>query len=153
MTMVAFCGRILALGRWNLQMFWCKCSKFPEVNPSGMAADKCIIVLSFSSTSFPGPFLAYRRPGERGCFSIAQDCPATCACPTRYPELQKLSHGKTSIFSRSGLEASLYGKINVHLSPFPVRDYLTDLLIRSQPYLVNNNNNNNKLSYPIKNST
>ena len=24
-TVVAFCGRILALGRWNLQMSWCKC--------------------------------------------------------------------------------------------------------------------------------
>ena len=34
-----FCGRTLVLGRWNLQMPWCKS---PGSTP-GMAADKCII--------------------------------------------------------------------------------------------------------------
>ena len=41
--MVAFCGRILALGRWNLQMSRCKCPGAPRGQPPGMAADKCII--------------------------------------------------------------------------------------------------------------
>ena len=41
-TLVAFCGRILALGRWNLQMSWCKCPGVPRGQPPGMAADKCI---------------------------------------------------------------------------------------------------------------
>ena len=36
-TVVAFYGRILALGRWNLQMSRCKCGQ-----PPGMGADKCI---------------------------------------------------------------------------------------------------------------
>ena len=36
-TVVVFCGRILALRRWNLQMSWYKCPGVP-----GMAADKCI---------------------------------------------------------------------------------------------------------------
>ena len=40
--MVAFCERILALGRWNLQMSWCKCPGVPRGQPPGMAADKCI---------------------------------------------------------------------------------------------------------------
>ena len=40
--MVAFCGRILALGRWNLQMSRCKCLGVPRGQPPGMAADKCI---------------------------------------------------------------------------------------------------------------
>ena len=44
-TMVAFRGRILALGRWNLQMSWCKCPGAPRGQPPGMAADKCIIIL------------------------------------------------------------------------------------------------------------
>ena len=42
-TVVAFCGRILALGRWNLQMSWCKCLGVPRGQFPGMAADKCII--------------------------------------------------------------------------------------------------------------
>ena len=42
-TVVAFCGRILALGRWNLQMPWCKCPGVPRGQPPGMAADKCIM--------------------------------------------------------------------------------------------------------------
>ena len=42
-TLVAFCRRILALGRWNLQMSWCKCPGIPRGQPRGMAADKCII--------------------------------------------------------------------------------------------------------------
>ena len=41
-TVVAFCGRILALGRWNLQMSWCKCPGVPLGQPPGIAADKCI---------------------------------------------------------------------------------------------------------------
>ena len=32
-TVVAFCGRILALGRWNLQMFWYKCPGVPRGQP------------------------------------------------------------------------------------------------------------------------
>ena len=40
--MVAFFGRILALGRWNLQMSWCKCPGVPRGQPLGMAADKRI---------------------------------------------------------------------------------------------------------------
>jgi len=43
-TAVAFCGRILALGRGNLQMSWCKCPGVPRGQPPGMAADKCIRV-------------------------------------------------------------------------------------------------------------
>ena len=39
----AFCGRILALDRWNLQMSWCKCPGVLRGQPHGMAADKCII--------------------------------------------------------------------------------------------------------------
>ena len=34
-TVVAFCGRILALGGWNLQMSWCRCPGIPRVNPPG----------------------------------------------------------------------------------------------------------------------
>ena len=41
-TVVAFWGRILALGRWKLQMSWCKCLGVPRGRPPGMAADKCI---------------------------------------------------------------------------------------------------------------
>ena len=41
-TEVAFCGRILALGKWNLQMSWYKCPGVPRGHPPGMAADKCI---------------------------------------------------------------------------------------------------------------
>ena len=41
-TVMAFWGRILALGRWNLQMSWCKCPGVPQGQPLGMAADKCI---------------------------------------------------------------------------------------------------------------
>ena len=40
--MLAFCGRILALGRWNLQVSWCKCPGVPQSQPPGMATDKCI---------------------------------------------------------------------------------------------------------------
>ena len=43
-TVVPFCGRILALGRWNLQMNRCKCPGVPRGQSPGMAADKCIIV-------------------------------------------------------------------------------------------------------------
>ena len=42
-TVVAFCGRTLALGRWNKQMSWCKYPGVPRGQPLGMAADKCII--------------------------------------------------------------------------------------------------------------
>ena len=42
-TVVAFCGPILALGRWNLKMSWCKTPGVPRGQPPGMAADKCII--------------------------------------------------------------------------------------------------------------
>ena len=42
-TVVAFRGRILALGRGNLQMSWYKCPGVPQGQPPGMAADKCII--------------------------------------------------------------------------------------------------------------
>ena len=41
-AVVAFCGRILVLGRWNLQMSRCKCPGVPRGQPPGMAADKCI---------------------------------------------------------------------------------------------------------------
>ena len=41
-TVVAFCERILALGRWNLQMSWCQSPGVPQGQPPGMAADKCI---------------------------------------------------------------------------------------------------------------
>ena len=41
-TVVAFCGRLLALGWWNLQMSWCKCPGVPRGQPPWMAADKCI---------------------------------------------------------------------------------------------------------------
>ena len=41
-TVVALCGRILALGRWNLQMSWCECPGVSRGQPPGMAADKCI---------------------------------------------------------------------------------------------------------------
>ena len=41
-TVVAFCGRILALGRWNLQMSWCECPGVPRGQSPGMAVDKCI---------------------------------------------------------------------------------------------------------------
>ena len=41
-AVVAFCGRIFALGRWNLQMSWCKFPGDPHGQPPGMAADKCI---------------------------------------------------------------------------------------------------------------
>ena len=50
-TVVAFCGRILALGRWNLQMSWCKCPGVPKGQPLGMATDKCISQLSYWETS------------------------------------------------------------------------------------------------------
>ena len=42
-TIEAFCGKILALDRWNLQMSWCKCPGVLLGQPHGMAADKCII--------------------------------------------------------------------------------------------------------------
>ena len=32
-TVVVFCGRILALGTWNLQMSWCKCAGVPRGQP------------------------------------------------------------------------------------------------------------------------
>ena len=38
--MVAFCERILALGRGNLQLSRCKCPGVPWGQPPGMAADK-----------------------------------------------------------------------------------------------------------------
>ena len=41
-TVVAFCGRILALGRWNLKMSWCECPGVPRGQPPEMPADKCI---------------------------------------------------------------------------------------------------------------
>ena len=41
-TVVAFCGRMLALVRWNFQMSWCECPGVPRGQPPGMAADKCI---------------------------------------------------------------------------------------------------------------
>ena len=41
-TVVAFYGRILALGRWNLQMSWSKCPGVPQGEPPGMATDKGI---------------------------------------------------------------------------------------------------------------
>ena len=41
-TVVAFCGRILALGRWNLQMPCCECPGVPRGQSPGMAADKSI---------------------------------------------------------------------------------------------------------------
>ena len=49
-TVVAFCGRILALGSWMI----CKCLGanarwFPGVNPSWVATDKCIKSLNQSS--------------------------------------------------------------------------------------------------------
>ena len=28
-----FCGRIVALGRWNLKMSWCKCPGVPRGQP------------------------------------------------------------------------------------------------------------------------
>ena len=34
-TVVAFCGRILALGGWNLQMLGANARGFPGVNPPG----------------------------------------------------------------------------------------------------------------------
>ena len=40
--MVAFCGRILAVGRWDLTMSRCKCPGVPRGQPPEMAADKCI---------------------------------------------------------------------------------------------------------------
>ena len=43
--MVAFCGKISALSRWNLQMSQCKCPGDPRGQPPGMAADKCIMGL------------------------------------------------------------------------------------------------------------
>ena len=42
-TVVAFCGKTLVLGRWNLQMSWCKCLGAPRGQPPGMATNKCII--------------------------------------------------------------------------------------------------------------
>ena len=40
---VAFCGRISALGRWNLQLSWFKCPGVPQGQlPGMMAADMCI---------------------------------------------------------------------------------------------------------------
>ena len=39
--MVAFCGGILAPGRWSLS--WYKCPGVPRGQTPGMAADKCII--------------------------------------------------------------------------------------------------------------
>ena len=41
-TVVAFCGIILALGRWNLQMSLQMPRGSPGSTP-GMAADKCIM--------------------------------------------------------------------------------------------------------------
>ena len=42
-TVVAFRGRILVLGRGNLQMSWYECPGVPRDQPPGMAADKCIM--------------------------------------------------------------------------------------------------------------
>ena len=39
---LAFCGKILAQGGWNLQMSWYKCPGVPLGQHPGMAADKCI---------------------------------------------------------------------------------------------------------------
>ena len=41
--MSALCRKILALGRLNFQMSWCKCPGFPPGQTPGIAADKCII--------------------------------------------------------------------------------------------------------------
>ena len=42
-TVVTFCGGILALGRWNLQVSWNKCQGASRGQLPGMAADKCIM--------------------------------------------------------------------------------------------------------------
>ena len=52
--MVAFCGRILTLGKWNLEMSWCKCPGVPRGQPPGMAADKCIKDMSHRNRRFHG---------------------------------------------------------------------------------------------------
>ena len=39
--MVAFCGKILALGRWDLTMSRCKFPGLPRGQTPGMTADKC----------------------------------------------------------------------------------------------------------------
>ena len=41
-TVVAFHGRILALGRGNLQMSWYECPGVPRGQSPGMTTDKCI---------------------------------------------------------------------------------------------------------------
>ena len=44
--MVAFCGIILALGRWNLQMSRCKCPGVPRGQPPGWPLISAIIFTS-----------------------------------------------------------------------------------------------------------
>ena len=48
--MVAFCGIILALGRWNLQMSRCKCPGVPRGQPSGWPLISALII--FTSNMF-----------------------------------------------------------------------------------------------------
>ena len=50
--MVAFCWRILAQGRWNLEMSLCKCPGDPRGQPTGKAADKCIMARSWQLLFF-----------------------------------------------------------------------------------------------------
>ena len=59
--MVAFCGRILAPGRWNLQMSLCKCPGVLRGQYPGMGADKCINSSLFVLTCVPpnNPITAY----------------------------------------------------------------------------------------------
>ena len=45
-TVVAFCGRILALGRWNLQMSSCKCPGVPRGQPPGWPLISALILVS-----------------------------------------------------------------------------------------------------------
>ena len=72
-TVVAFCGRILSLGRWNLQMSWCKCPGVPRGQrpgqPPGMAADKCIIS---SDRSQNGYHLSFRKAHQRACHHLGR---------------------------------------------------------------------------------
>ena len=53
-TVLAVCRRILALGRWNLQMSWSKCPGVPRGEAPGMAADKCIRWTAYVQRKFEG---------------------------------------------------------------------------------------------------
>ena len=70
-TVVAFCGRILALSRWNLQMSWCKCPGVPRGQPPGMAADKCI---TFSNSTAEFKLLS-KITGNSGRKSLGSSIP------------------------------------------------------------------------------